>query len=86
MPLEPYPFIPNPVGHLQELCVKNRLRPPVYETIKVDGPDHCPTFVTTCKVEYFYQEASSSNKKKGKELAAAKILKSLMEYRSTSKQ
>ncbi|XP_037047278.1 RISC-loading complex subunit tarbp2-like isoform X2 [Bradysia coprophila] len=81
-PQETFTVVPNPVGHLQELCVKNRLRPPIYEVVKMDGPSHCPTFITSCKVEYFYQEATSSNKKKGKELAALKILKCLMEYRS----
>lgn len=71
--------IPNPVGHLQELCVKFRLRPPVYKIVKMDGPPHMPTFTTSCKVENLYQEAISNNKKKGKEMTASKILNLLMD-------
>ncbi|XP_037044132.1 RISC-loading complex subunit tarbp2 isoform X3 [Bradysia coprophila] len=78
--------IPNPVGHLQELCVKYRLRPPAYEIVKVDGPPHLPTFTTTCKVENLCQEAVSNNKKKGKEIAASKILNLLIDHHKSKAQ
>lgn len=71
--------IPNPVGYLQEICVKSGLSPPIYGIVKVDGPSHYPTFTTFCKVEHVYQEASSHNKKTGKEMVARKILNCLSE-------
>jgi len=74
--------IPNPIGHLQELCVKHRLTPPIYGIVKMEGPPHCPTFTTFCKVESFYQISSANNKKSGKEIAARKILRCLSERRS----
>lgn len=45
----------------------------------MNGPPHCPNFITFCKVENFYEIASSSNKKRGKEMASLKILKCLAE-------
>lgn len=66
--------IPNPVGYLQELCAKNKICSPIYGILKVDGPPHCPIFSTFCKVQEFYEVVTSNNKRKGKEMAARKII------------
>lgn len=73
------PEIPNPIGYLQELCVKKQLNPPVYGILRQEGPSHRPTFTTFCRVGEHYQEACSSNKKKAKESAAREIILCLRE-------
>ncbi|KAH9369841.1 hypothetical protein HPB48_004033 [Haemaphysalis longicornis] len=40
----------NPVGELQELCMKLRWRPPFYETVIEDGLPHERTFGISCLV------------------------------------
>lgn len=66
--------IPNPVGYLQELCVKRGFTLPEYGILKQDGPSHNPIFSTFCQVQEHYRLASSNSKKKGKEMAARAVI------------
>lgn len=66
--------IPNPVGFLQEMCVKRGLTSPVYGVLKQDGPSHHPTFWIFCQVDEYYREVSANSKKKAKEMAAREII------------
>ncbi len=70
--------IPNPVGFLQELCVKKGFGTPVYGLLNQDGPAHEPTFSTFCHVQEpsreHYRVAISNSKKKGKEIAAREVI------------
>jgi len=71
-------------NRLQEFCQKNQHPLPTYETIKVGGPSHEPSFVSTVSIRYnnnTYQAISNEfNSKKAAELDAAEI----MLYRLTS--
>ena len=39
----------NPIGTLQEMCMKNNWTPPTYETHET-GESHLKTFIYECKV------------------------------------
>lgn len=66
--------IPNPVGYLQEMCVKKGLTLPEYGILKQEGPPHNPTFSMYCQVQEHLKVVSSDTKKKGKELAAREVI------------
>ncbi|UYV66142.1 TARBP2, partial [Cordylochernes scorpioides] len=57
----------NPVGTLQELCMKRRWRPPYYETVCEEGLPHERTFDIACYVNEF--------KETGKPLTAVTVYK-----------
>lgn len=42
----------NPVGKLQEICMKKRWRPPTYDTIEEIGLPHERVFTMTCQIEH----------------------------------
>lgn len=40
----------NPIGSLQELCMKNNCTPPSYDLVHDSGEAHSKTFIYECKV------------------------------------
>ena len=40
----------NPIGSLQEMCMKNNWTPPSYALIHESGEAHTKTFIMECKV------------------------------------
>ena len=40
----------NPIGSLQEMCMKNNWTPPIYDVIHEVGEAHMKTFIYECKV------------------------------------
>lgn len=40
----------NPVGSLQEICMKNNWAPPSYDLVCEKGESHMKTFIYECKV------------------------------------
>ena len=40
----------NPIGSLQEMCVKNNWTPPSYDLVHESGEAHTKTFIMECKV------------------------------------
>ncbi len=58
---------------LVELCVKQRLKPPVYKN-DYEGPDHNRTFLSTCIVGDISQRGMACEKKIKAEHSAAKFM------------
>ncbi|XP_015787866.1 interferon-inducible double-stranded RNA-dependent protein kinase activator A homolog A isoform X2 [Tetranychus urticae] len=69
----------NPIGKLQEICMKNKWTPPKYIDDEEDGPAHAKIFVITCKLENLdiQSEGRDKTKKGGKKIAAQEMLKLL---------
>ena len=40
----------NPIGALQEMCIKNNWTPPSYDVAHETGVSHMKTFIYECKV------------------------------------
>ena len=59
----------NSVGKLQELCMKKRWRPPVYETFEEIGAPHERLFKMTCEVKCESQSLMSTGVGRSKKLA-----------------
>lgn len=67
----------NPVGKLQELCMKHRWRPPYYETKKEEGLPHERTFEIACYVNDFFEIGCGKSKRLAKRQAAYNMLEKL---------
>ncbi|XP_067142212.1 protein Loquacious-like [Centruroides vittatus] len=67
----------NPVGKLQELCMKHRWRPPYYETKKEEGLPHERTFEIACYVNEFTEIGCGKSKRLAKRQAAHNMLEKL---------
>ena len=69
----------NPVGKLQEICMKKHWRPPHYETICEDGLPHERTFKMSCIIENmdFKEEGVGKSKRLAKRKAAHNMIKRL---------
>lgn len=64
----------NPVGELQELCMKLRWRPPFYETVIEDGLPHERTFGISCLVNNLNEMGKGKSKRLAKRQAAKKMI------------
>ncbi|XP_054713955.1 RISC-loading complex subunit tarbp2-like [Uloborus diversus] len=67
----------NPVGALQELCMKMRWQPPYYETEKASGLPHEKVFSIMCVVDKFTTTGEGKSKRLAKRQAADNMLKRL---------
>ena len=68
----------NPVGDLQEMCMKRRLPLPVYEVGLEKGAPHERCFIIVCAVDGNLKESGSGKSKKlAKRQAAHKMLNTL---------
>ncbi|GFR06918.1 RISC-loading complex subunit TARBP2 [Trichonephila clavata] len=64
----------NPVGALQELCMKMRWQPPYYETEKATGLPHEKVFSIMCMVDNFQTSGEGKSKRLAKRQAADNML------------
>ncbi|KAL3223952.1 hypothetical protein MRX96_027025 [Rhipicephalus microplus] len=67
-------IVGNPVGELQELCMKLRWRPPFYETVIEDGLPHERTFGISCLVNNLNEMGKGKSKRLAKRQAAKKMI------------
>ncbi|GFU60897.1 hypothetical protein NPIL_53041 [Nephila pilipes] len=67
----------NPVGALQELCMKMRWQPPYYETEKATGLPHEKVFSIMCMVDNFQTSGEGKSKRLAKRQAADNMLNRL---------
>ncbi|GBM59659.1 Interferon-inducible double-stranded RNA-dependent protein kinase activator A A [Araneus ventricosus] len=67
----------NPVGALQELCMKMRWQPPYYETEKATGLPHEKVFSIMCMVDNFQTSGEGKSKRLAKRQAAENMLNRL---------
>lgn len=67
----------NPVGALQERCMKRRWRPPFYETVAEEGLPHERTFGISCLVNNLSEIGMGKSKRLAKRQAAHKMLQFL---------
>ncbi|XP_015911790.1 protein Loquacious [Parasteatoda tepidariorum] len=74
----------NPVGALQELCMKQRWQPPYYETEKATGLPHEKVFSILCMVDKFTTSGEGKSKRLAKRQAADNMLKRLTELKVIS--
>ena len=68
----------NPIGELQELCVKHGLQPAIYTEVLAEGPPHARRFVMRVAAAGFSTEAEGLSKKVAKTEAARKLLSMVM--------
>ncbi|KAI1292306.1 Interferon-inducible double-stranded RNA-dependent protein kinase activator A -like protein A [Halotydeus destructor] len=59
----------NPVGKLQEVCMKKRWRPPVYDTVEEIGLPHERVFTMTCEINHSDVQLKVTGTGKSKKLA-----------------
>jgi hypothetical protein len=75
--------INNPIGHLGEICAKNKYSPPDYVDKMSSGPAHSPEFVIECKVTIkgneFVAEGKAKTKKDAKKAATENVLRKMNE-------
>ena len=71
----------NPVGKLQEICMKKHWRPPHYETISEEGLPHERVFKMKCHIENmgFCETGIGKSKRLAKRKAAHLMIKRLKE-------
>jgi RISC-loading complex subunit TARBP2 len=71
----------NPVGKLQEICMKRHWRPPHYETISEEGLPHERVFKMKCIIENmdFNETGIGKSKRLAKRKAAHLMIKRLKE-------
>ncbi|XP_055925038.1 RISC-loading complex subunit tarbp2-like isoform X2 [Argiope bruennichi] len=67
----------NPVGALQEMCMKMRWQPPYYETEKATGLPHEKVFSIMCMVDNFQTSGEGKSKRLAKRQAAENMLNRL---------
>ncbi|XP_035223631.1 RISC-loading complex subunit tarbp2-like isoform X2 [Stegodyphus dumicola] len=67
----------NPVGALQELCMKRKWQPPYYETEKATGLPHEKVFSIMCVVDNHTTSGEGKSKRLAKRQAADNMLKRL---------
>ena len=66
----------NPVGKLQEICMKKHWRPPHYDTVSEDGLPHERVFKMCCIIENmdFTEEGVGKSKRLAKRKAALNMI------------
>lgn len=68
----------NPVGKLQEICMKRRWRPPNYETLEEVGLPHERVFTMVCQIEHAEMDVrvtgTGRSKKQAKRSAAHEMI------------
>jgi dsRNA-specific ribonuclease len=64
----------NPVGDLQERCVRDNLPLPIYTKMKKDGPEHSPTFTQKVTVLNYVAFGTGKKYQKAKYDAARKMI------------
>jgi len=69
----------DPKTALQEWAQARGLKPPRYEEVKRDGPDHAPVFTIAAKLSTGDQESATAGSKRQAEQAAASALLSRLE-------
>ncbi|KAL9956165.1 hypothetical protein ACROYT_G037606 [Oculina patagonica] len=74
----------NPVGSLQEMCMKNNWAPPCYDVVCETGESHMKTFIYECKVESWIAQGQGRNKKTAKKLAAENLLSMIKQATKSS--
>lgn len=69
-------LVSNPVGKLQETCLKRKWTSPIYDTDDEDGPPHDRIFTVRCRLENLNIEVRGKgrSKKGAKKLAAQQML------------
>lgn len=67
----------NPVGALQEKCMKMRWQPPFYETEEEKGLPHERVFTIACYVDHLVEKGEGKSKRLAKRQAAHNMLKRL---------
>lgn len=77
--------IQNAVGDLLDLCVVRDYPIAQFTTIQASGPSHAPEFTYECRISTIVKTATSSTKKGAKQLAAAKMLETILEVLIISK-
>lgn len=73
----------NPVGQLQELCMKKRWRPPFYETQMEEGLPHERMFGIMCVVNTFTEIGFGKSKRLAKRQAAYKMIQLIEKLQTT---
>lgn len=68
----------NPIGELQEFCVKNGLPMPIYDLGSVEGQPHRRSFIMLAKVGVISVSGQGTSKKDAKKLAATGMLEKLV--------
>jgi ribonuclease-3 len=76
--------LPNYKNRLQELAASMQLRPPRYQLIEVEGPEHQPTFVTEVSIDERRAVGRGNSKKAATQDAARLLLESLQTEEQTS--
>lgn len=74
----------NPVGQLQEMCMKRRWRPPFYETELEEGLPHERTFGIMCVVNNQTEMGFGKSKRLAKRQAAYKMIQFIEKMESAS--
>ena len=74
----------NPIGELQELCVRKSWALPEYKEEYKIGPPHLTTFAIKCSVNGCSISKSGCSKKMAKKASAAAMLVKLRENPPTS--
>lgn len=65
-------------AELQDFCQKTYQRPPLYQVIKEEGPDHSKTFYITVAIQgQELGQGEGSSKKEAEQLAAEQAIKTL---------
>lgn len=72
----------DPKTALQEWAQARGLKPPRYEEVKRDGPDHAPVFTIAAKLSTGDQEVATAGSKRQAEQAAASALLSKLETKT----
>ena len=69
-------LVSNPVGKLQETCLKQKWTSPIYDTDDEDGPPHDRVFTVCCRLENLNIKVKGKgrSKKGAKKLAAQEML------------
>lgn len=74
----------NPIGSLQEMCMKNNWTPPTYNLIQEEGEPHTKTFTFECKIRDLISQGHGRNKKVAKKLAAENMWTIISEANKSS--
>jgi hypothetical protein len=70
----------NPVGELNDLCLKIKRLPPEYEDIETEGKPHESVHIVKCKLgSLFTEQGRGRTKKHAKKVAAFKVRQRLTE-------
>jgi len=70
----------NPVGELNDLCMRVRITPPKYESVGEEGKPHARVYFVECSLTSKIKETGRGrNKKHAKRVAASAVLKILQD-------